>query len=107
MKEKTLKIYGKNIKRKTKQLKSNEMKAKKLSRVDELEKKLHTTIKMTEQLLRQNTFLRDLAIGTLETIKLMPDYDKAIEELKKQEADEIGKNASGEKKFEPLGETSN
>ena len=83
------------------------MKAKKLSKIEELEKKLHASMRVTEQLIKQNTFLRDLAVGTLETIKLMPDYDKAIEELKKQAADEVGKNASGEKKFEPLGETSN
>lgn len=82
------------------------MKAKKLSRVDELEKKLHATIKMTEQLLRQNNYLRDLAVGTLETIKLMPDYDKAIKELTEQAAEESRKDAGGEKKFEPLGETS-
>jgi hypothetical protein len=26
--------------------------------------------------------LRDLSVGTLETVKLLPGYDKAIEELK-------------------------
>ena len=101
-----MKIYEKKKKKKTKQLKSNEMKAKKLSRVDELEKKLHATIKITEQLLRQNSYLRDLTVGTLETIKLMPDYDKAIKELTEQAAEESRKDAGGEKKFEPLGETS-
>ena len=83
------------------------MKAKKLSRVEELEKKLHATIKMTEQLLMQNSYLKDLAIGTLETIKLMPGYEKAIQKLKKQSAEQNRADADSKKKLEPLGETSN
>ena len=83
------------------------MKAKKLSRVEELEKKLHASIRVTEQLVKQNTFLRDLAIGTLETIKLMPGYEKAIQKLKEQSAEQNRADADSEKKFEPLGETSN
>ena len=51
------------------------MKAKKLGRVEQLEKKMHSCTQLIEQLLRQNTYLRDLAVGTLETIKLMPDYE--------------------------------
>ncbi len=83
------------------------MKAKKLSRVEEIEKKLHASIRVTEQLVKQNTFLRDLAIGTLETIKLMPDYEEAIQKLKEQSAEQNRADADSEKKFEPLGETSN
>ena len=83
------------------------MKAKKLSRVEELEKKLHATIKMTEQLLMQNSYLKDLTIGTLETIKLMPGYEKAIQKLKEQSAQQNRSDADSEKKFEPLGEASN
>jgi len=83
------------------------MKAKKLSRVEELEKKLHATIKMTEQLLMQNSYLKDLTIGTLETIKLMPGYEKAIQKLKEQSAEQNRSDADSEKKFEPLGEASN
>ena len=83
------------------------MKAKKLSRIEELEKKLHASIRVTEQLVKQNTFLRDLAIGTLETIKLMPDYEEAIQKLKEQSAKQARPDADSEKKFEPLGETSN
>jgi hypothetical protein len=83
------------------------MKAKKLSRVEELEKKLHATIKMTEQLLMQNSYLKDLAIGTLETIKLMPGYEKAIQKLKEQSAEQNRADADSKKKLEPLGEASN
>jgi len=83
------------------------MKAKKLSRIEELEKKLHASIRVTEQLVKQNTFLRDLAIGTLETIKLMPDYEEAIQKLKEQTTKQAGEDASSEKKLEPLGEAGN
>ena len=83
------------------------MKAKKLNKVEELEKKVHATIRMTEQIVKQQTFLRDLAIGTLETIKLMPGYEKAIQKLKEQSAEQNRADADSEKKFEPLGETSN
>jgi|TARA_B100001093_G_scaffold422846_1_gene415562 hypothetical protein len=34
-----------------------------------------------QQLINENTQLRDLAVGTLETLKFMPDYDKAIKDL--------------------------
>jgi hypothetical protein len=33
-------------------------------------------------LLSENLQLRDLSVGTLETLKLMPGYDEAIEQLK-------------------------
>jgi|TARA_B100000900_G_scaffold355178_1_gene324290 hypothetical protein len=83
------------------------MKAKKLGRVEQLEKKMHSCTQLIEQLLRQNTYLRDLAVGTLETIKLMPDYEEAIQKLKEQTTKQAGEDAGGEKKFEPLGEAGN
>ena len=49
---------------------------------DLLEKKVQATINIIKQLLDENAYLKDLSVGTLETIKLMPGYDKAIEELK-------------------------
>ena len=39
-------------------------------------------IGVVQQLLDENAYLKDLAVGTLETIKCMPDYDEAIEKLK-------------------------
>ena len=83
------------------------MKAKKLGRIEQLEKKMHSRTQLIEQLLRQNTYLRDLAVGTLETIKLMPDYEEAIQKLKEQTTKQAGEDASSEKKFEPLGEAGN
>ena len=58
------------------------MKGSKQSRTDLLEKKVQATINIIKQLLDENAYLKDLAVGTLETVKLMPGYDKAIEELK-------------------------
>ena len=58
------------------------MKSQKSSRTDVLEKKIQALIKVVQQLLDENAYLKDLAVGTLETIKCMPDYDEAIEQLK-------------------------
>ena len=79
------------------------MKAKKLNKVEELDKKIHATIKITEQLLRQNSYLKDLTVGTLETIKLMPGYEESIQQLKEQAMEQDREDASSEKKLEPLG----
>lgn len=64
------------------------MKGSKQSRTDLLEKKVQATINIIKQLLDENAYLKDLAVGTLETVKLMPGYDKAIEELKTKIKDE-------------------
>ena len=64
------------------------MKGEKQSRVEVLEKKVDSLIRVAQQLLNENTHLKELSIGTLETIKLMPDYDKAIKELKEKAAAE-------------------
>jgi hypothetical protein len=45
-------------------------------------------------LMNELTHLRELSVGTLETIKLMPDYEEALEKLKesltKKEEEENG-----------------
>ena len=67
------------------------MKGQKQSRTDLLEKKVDALIKVVQQLLDENAYLKDLAVGTLETIKLMDDYEDALEKLKKKVAEESGK----------------
>jgi len=62
------------------------MKGKKQSRTDLLEKKEQALIGVVQQLLDEKAYLKDLAEGTLETIKQMPDYEEAIEKLKVQMA---------------------
>jgi len=79
------------------------MKGQKSSRVDLLEKKIQALIKVVQQLLDENAYLKDLAVGTLETIKLMPDYEKAIEKLKEQ----VAKKSSETEETKSLEETSN
>ncbi len=58
------------------------MKGSKQSRTDLLEKKIQAAINIIKQLLDENAYLKDLSVGTLETVKLMPGYEDAIEELK-------------------------
>ena len=67
------------------------MKGQKQSRTDLLEKKVDALIKVVQQLLDENAYLKDLAVGTFETIKLMDDYEDALEKLKKKVAEESGK----------------
>jgi len=72
------------------------MKSQKSSRVDLLEKKIQALIGVVQQLLDENAYLKDLAVGTLETIKQMPDYEEAIDKLKKQVAKESSKTEKTE-----------
>ena len=67
------------------------MKGQKQSKVDLLEKKIDALVRVVQQLLDENAYLKDLSVGTLETIKLMPDYEEAIEELKKKALEESSK----------------
>ena len=60
------------------------MKGKKQSRQDLLEKKVQALINVVQQLLSENTYLKDLSVGTLEAVKLMPGYEEAIEKLKEK-----------------------
>ena len=50
----------------------------------EMKNKINAMTNVIQQLINEVTHLRELSIGTLETIKLMPDYEDAIEALKKQ-----------------------
>ena len=47
----------------------------------EMQNKIKALTNVLQHLINENTQLRDLAVGTLETIKLMPGYDKAIKNL--------------------------
>ena len=64
------------------------MKGQKQSRQDLLEKKVQALINIVQQLLSENTYLKDLSVGTLEAVKLMPGYDEAIEQLKEKVKEE-------------------
>ena len=50
----------------------------------EMQNKIKALTNVVQHILNDQTQLNDLAIGTLETLKLMPGYEKAIEFLKKE-----------------------
>ena len=72
-------------------LKKTIMKGQKQSKTDLLGKRQQALIKVVQQLLDENAYLKDLAVGTLETVKQMPDYEIAIEKLKTKVAKESSK----------------
>jgi cell shape-determining protein MreC len=57
----------------------------------EMKNKIETLGKAVQFLMREVPQLKDLAVGTLETIKQMDDYEQAIEDLKKKMAEESSK----------------
>ena len=50
----------------------------------EMQNKIKALTNVAQQLINEQTHLRNLSVGTLEALKLMPGYDKAIEFLKKE-----------------------
>jgi len=50
----------------------------------EMQNKIKALTNVVQNLLSENLQLRDLSVGTLETLKLMPGYDEAIEQLKER-----------------------
>ena len=48
----------------------------------EMQNKIKALTNVVQHLINENTQLRDLSVGTLETLKLMPGYKKAIKDLK-------------------------
>jgi len=57
----------------------------------EIKNKVETLSKVNNYLMGEVAQLKDLAVGTLETIKQMDDYEQAIEDLKKKMAEESSK----------------
>jgi len=55
----------------------------------EMKNKIEAQSRVIQALINEITHIRELSIGTLETIKLMPGYDKAIEDLKNKMVEEV------------------
>tara|TARA_R100001463_G_scaffold89553_1_gene144312 strand:+ start:99 stop:338 length:240 start_codon:yes stop_codon:yes gene_type:complete len=55
----------------------------------EMKKKIEAQSRVIQALINEITHMRELSVGTLETIKLMPGYENAIEDLKKTMAEEV------------------
>lgn len=56
----------------------------------ELKNKVETLGRVNTYLMKEVAMLKDLAVGSLETIKLMKGYEKAIEKLKEKMAAKPG-----------------
>ena len=69
----------------------------------EMRNKIETLANIANQLIQETNNIKQLAVGTLQTIKQMPDYEQAIEKLKDQAAEQ----SSEEKKIDSLGKDSN
>ena len=52
------------------------------SKLIEMQNKIKAMTNIIQHLINEVTHLRELSVGTLETLKLMPGYDQAIEDLK-------------------------
>jgi len=57
----------------------------------EMQKKIKALTNVVQHLMNENTQLRDLAVGTLETLKLMDGYEEAIDKLKESLTKKEGK----------------
>ena len=57
------------------------------SKLIEMQNKIKSMTNIIQQLINEVTHLRELGVGSLETLKLMPGYEDAIEALKKQMID--------------------
>jgi cell shape-determining protein MreC len=75
------------------------MKGQKQSRVDNLEKRMAAVTNVLQQLINELNNIKTISMGTLQTIKEMPDYDEAIEKLKKKN-EEMQQVSEGEAKLE-------
>jgi len=50
----------------------------------EMKNKIESLTRLMQHVLQELTHLRELGVGTLETLKLMPGYEDAIEKLKNE-----------------------
>ena len=48
-----------------------------------IKKQVESLINVSQFLINESTRLRELSVGTLETVKLLPGYQEAIDQLKK------------------------
>ena len=59
------------------------------SKLIEMQNKIKALTNIVQQMINEITHLRELSVGTLETLKLMPAYKDAIDALKKQMEDNV------------------
>ena len=78
--------------------KSQEAKSNQEQTLLEMKNKVEATTRVIQQMIEEIMHLRELGVGTLETLKLMPGYDEAIEQLKQNMLEK-----QSEQKLEPDG----
>ena len=66
----------------------------------QMKNKVESLTNVIQHMLQEMNNLRDLSVGTLETLKLMPDYDKALEKLKENLIESQKKEKEPELKLE-------
>jgi response regulator of citrate/malate metabolism len=80
------------------------MDSKKQSRADLQGKKIDALIRVVQQILEENDYLKGMATGTLQLVKRMPDYEEALakmtEELEAEEKAKVDGLITQEKKLE-------
>ena len=69
----------------------------------EMKNKVEATTRVLQQIIKELQFTREVAVGSLETIKKMPGYEKALEQLKA----EVIEKPSKTEKAKSLEATSN
>jgi hypothetical protein len=55
----------------------------------EMKNKLDAVTRVMQQIINEISHLRELGVGTLETVKLLPGYEDAIETLKNKMEEEV------------------
>ena len=55
----------------------------------EMKNKIDAMTRVMQQVINEISYLRELGVGSLETIKLMPGYEDAIEKLKNKMEEEV------------------
>ena len=58
----------------------------------EMKNKIEAQSRIIQALINEINHMRELSVGTLETVKLMPGYEKAIETLKSNMVKEVEQN---------------
>ena len=56
----------------------------------EMKNKVEATTRVLQQIIKELQFTREVAVGSLETIKKMPGYEKALEQLKAEITEKSG-----------------
>ncbi len=64
----------------------------------EMKNKIESLTRLMQHVLQELTHLRELGVGSLETLKLMPGYEDAIEKLKVKMEEEMKEKKKAEQK---------